>query len=62
MVHAAATHPQDPVIPPDPEHKGPYKSFCKFVVASNGILLSATDAKTQKEFIRLVQFKKFADF
>jgi hypothetical protein len=62
MLHAAATHPQDPVIPPDPEHQGRYKPFCKFVIASNGILLSATDSKTQKEFIRLVQFKKFTDF
>ena len=62
ILHAAATHSQDPVIPPDPEHKDQYKPFCKFVVASNGILLSATDAKTQKEFIRLVQFKKFSDF
>jgi hypothetical protein len=60
--HAAATHPQDPVIPPDSEHKGQYQPFCKFVVASNGILLSASDAKTQKEFIRLVQLKKFAEF
>jgi hypothetical protein len=62
ILHAAATHAQDPVIPPDSEHKVPYKPFCKFVVASNGILLSATDAKTQREFIRLMQFKKFADF
>ena len=62
MLHTVSTHPQDPVIPPDSEHKGQYKPFCKFVVASNGILLSATDAKTQKEFIRLVQLKKFAEF
>jgi hypothetical protein len=62
MLNAAATHAQDPAIPPDSEHKSQYKPFCKFVIASNGILLSATDVKTQKEFIHLVQFKKFADF
>jgi len=59
---AAATNPQAPVIPPDPEREDPYKPFCKFVVSSNGILLSASDVNTQKEFIRLVQFKKFAVF
>ena len=50
------------MIPPDPEHKDPYKPFCKFLVASNGILLFASNVNTQKEFIRIVQFKKFADF
>jgi hypothetical protein len=60
--HATATNPQAPVIPPDPEHKDQYKPFCKFLVSSNGILLSASDVNTQKEFIRLVQFKQFADF
>jgi hypothetical protein len=50
------------VIPPNPEHKDLYKPFCRFLVASNGILLCASDVNTQKELIRLVQFKKFADF
>jgi hypothetical protein len=62
ILHAAATHTQDPVIPPDSEHKDPYKPFFKFVVAADGMLLSASDAKTQKEFIRLVQFKKLGGF
>ena len=59
---AAATIPEAPPIPPDPEHKDQYKPFCKFLLSSNGILLSASDVNTEKEFIRLVQFKKFADF
>jgi hypothetical protein len=60
--HAAATRPQQPVISPDLEHRDQYKPFCKFVVTASGILLSATDAGTQKEFITLTQFAKFADF
>ncbi len=62
MPHAAATNPQNPVIPPDADHQDEYKPFCKFVVAANGILISATDGNTQKEFIHLVQFKKLAEF
>jgi hypothetical protein len=60
--HAAATTPQSPVIPPDVEHKDQYRPFLKFVISSNGILLSATDLESNKEFIRLVQFRKLADF
>jgi hypothetical protein len=59
---ATYTSIQNPVIPPDPGHKNQYRPFFKFQVAANGILLSASDAVTQTEFIRLVQFKKFEDF
>ncbi len=59
---AVYTTIQNPVIPPDPGHKDQYKPFLKFQIASNGILLSASDANTQTEFIRLVQFQKFEDF
>lgn len=60
--HATATRAQDPVIAPDAEPNAAYKPFCKFVVAPSGLLLSASDANTQKEFIRLVRFQKFTDF
>jgi hypothetical protein len=62
MPNARATRSDAPVIPPDSEHKDAYKPFCRFIVSSDGILLSASDATTQKEFIRLMHFKKFADF
>jgi hypothetical protein len=59
--NATSTSPEGPVIPPDTEHKDQYKPLWRFLVSSNGILLSATDANTQEEFIHLVQFKKLAD-
>ncbi len=62
MPDATYTSIQNPVLPPDPGHKDQYKPFLKFQVASNGILLSASDAITQTEFIRLVQFQKFEEF
>jgi hypothetical protein len=62
MPNAKATRSDAPVIPPDSEHKDSYKPFCRFIVSSDGILLSASDATNQKEFIRLMHFKKFADF
>ena len=59
---AMNTNPNAPVLPPDLEHKDQYKPLWKFLISSNGILLSATDLESNKEFIHLVQFKKFADF
>jgi hypothetical protein len=50
------------VISPSPEHQQPYSPFLELWVSEKGILLSASDPKTQKEFIHLVQFKKLADF
>ena len=60
--HAMNTSPRAPVTPPDSEHKDQYKPLWKFLISPNGILLSASDANTQEEFIHLVQFKKFAEF
>jgi hypothetical protein len=57
-----AHNPQHSVNPPGAEHQQPYSPFYDLWVSENGVLLSASDAKSQKEFIRLVQFKKLADF
>ena len=48
--------------PPVSEHQQPYTPFYELWVSEDGILLSASDAQTKKEFIRLVQFKKRPDF
>jgi hypothetical protein len=62
MANPENTHPSAPVIPPDSEHKDQYKPLWKFLVSSNGILLSASNSRTQEEFIHLVEFKKLAEF
>ena len=47
---------------PSSEYVEPFSPIMKLWISEEGILLSATDPERNKEFIRLVQFKKFADF
>jgi hypothetical protein len=47
---------------PGSEPPQPYAPMFDMWVSSNGILLSASPPGTQVEYVRLVQFKKLADF